>query len=226
MSNQRAQKASDVESVPASAGAEEAKVVDTQPAEETAKKAPKVKRAAKKAEAQEPAAVPAGGETADEQPKKAKRAPKTPKEPKEPKEAKAPRPKAAAAGQQGGEEKKDEKKERTFTVVRVTKDGVEAEFKGGRFASPSPSSAARKGARHACKAYGEGKVEIDIKMQETTKDSGQKEYAYHAVRVPADEKDVSFKTASGVPVKVPFKFQMILHAIKPPKAAKPTEVAA
>jgi hypothetical protein len=230
MSNQRAQKTT--EAVPA--GTDEAKPVDAPLAEETEapKKAAKAKRVSKKAEQE--GGEPTSAEVESEKPKRARRSTKEPKESsdvKETKETKGTRTrKAAAASQEGGaqegKEGKDGKKERTFTVIQVLKDGVEAEFKGGRFASPSPSSAARKGARHACKAYGEDKVEIDIKMQETTKDSGQKEYNYHAVREPRDKKDVSFKTATGVPVQVPFKYQMNLHAIKPPKATKPTEVAA
>ena len=60
-------------------------------------------------------------------------------------------------------------------------------------------------------------------MQETTKGSAKKLYAYKAVRSPVDEKDVSFKTDKGEPIKVPFKFQMSLKSIKEkPEAAATT----
>jgi hypothetical protein len=140
------------------------------------------------------------------------------------------------APQEGGgvpaEDDKDAGKSRTFTVWKVVKDGKETDHKGGRYSSTSPSSAARKSANLVCKRYGEGRQEINIYMQETTKGSAKKTYPYHATRTKVDEKDVSFKTASGDAVKVPFKYQMIVKTLreKEPESAKPavagTEVPA
>jgi len=131
--------------------------------------------------------------------------------------------------QEGGEDATSGKdgKKRTFTVVKVVRDGKETEFKGGRYSSNSPSSAARKSANLACKEYGDGRQEIDIYMQETTKNSAKKSYAYHAVRTKVDEKDVSFQTGGGDKVSVPFKFQMSVKALRekpaPPAAAVTAE---
>lgn len=143
---------------------------------------------------------------------------------KKTKRAKQDAPADAPVKESSDDDKKpDGQKKRTFTVVRVVKEGTETDFKGGRYSSSSPSSAARKSANLACKSYGGGQQEIDIYMQETTKGSAKKLYAYKAVRSPVDEKDVSFKTDKGEPIKVPFKFQMSLKSIKEkPEAAATT----
>ena len=135
--------------------------------------------------------------------------------------------------QEGGDapaaDGKDSGKSRTFTVWKVVKDGKETEHHGGRYSSTSPSSAARKSANLVCKKYGEGHQEINIYMQETTKGSAKKTYPYHATRTKVDEKDVSFKTASGEAVKVPFKYQMIVKTLRekgPEVSGAPAEVPA
>ena len=176
--------------------------------------APK-KQGGKKRVKKEAAVIQTGGEHATtDVPKKSKRA-------KNAKSAAAEEPAKESAEEEDGK-KTDGQRKRTFTVVRVVKEGAETDFKGGRYSSGSPSSAARKSANLACKTYGEGTQEIDIYMQETTKNSAKKLYAYKAVRSPVEEKDVSFKTEKGEAIKVPFKFQMSLKSIR----EKPEPVAA
>jgi hypothetical protein len=145
-------------------------------------------------------------------------------------EAPAPTKKAAAKAEpkeSSGDEQagKDGDKKRSFTVVKVVRDGKETEFKGGRYQSNSPSSAARKSANLACKEYGGDRQEIDIFMQETTKSSAKKTYSYHAVRTKVDEKDVSFQTGGGAKVSVPFKYAITVKALPKSPHEVPAEAA-
>lgn len=107
---------------------------------------------------------------------------------------------------------------RTFTVLQVSRDGKEEEFKGGRYQSKTPAGAARKAATQACKMlYGkEEHCSIDIHIKEVTKNHPTKEYGYRAIRTK-DTKDVPFAASTGK-VSIPFEFSMNLRSLKKDKA--------
>jgi hypothetical protein len=132
---------------------------------------------------------------------------------KKPAQRKKASPQAETKEAAEGEVGKDGKRNRTFTVVKVVRNGDKSDFKGGRYQSNSPSSAARKSANLACKEYGGDREEIDIYMQETTKDSAKKWYGYHAIRTKVEEKDVSFQTGGGTRVSVPFQYAITVKAL-------------
>jgi hypothetical protein len=104
---------------------------------------------------------------------------------------------------------------RSFTVLRVTREGNTEEFEGGNFQSVTPAGAARKAANKACKTlYGkEEHCSIEIVIKEVTKNHPSKEYTYRATRTK-DTKDVPFKGNTGDVQKIPFNFSMNLKALK------------
>jgi|SRR6478609_1922860 len=107
---------------------------------------------------------------------------------------------------------------RTFTVLSVSREGKEEEFKGGRYQSKTPAGAARKAATQACKIlYGkEPQVAIDIHIKEVTKNHpSSKDYGYHAIRTK-DTKDVPFAATAGK-ISIPFEFSMTLKSLKKEK---------
>jgi len=110
---------------------------------------------------------------------------------------------------------------RTFTVLSVTRNDNEQEFKGGKFQSNTPAGAARKAANQACKSLyqkEDDNITIDIVIKEITKNKAgrsnqNKEYAYRATR-SLNTKDVGFKGNAGTSVKIPFNFSMDLKSLK------------
>ena len=73
---------------------------------------------------------------------------------------------------------------RSFTIVKIvtTKDNKRVNYKGGRFISDVPSSAARKAFSKAYQ-YKNGKVSsMKVTLQETTRGSQHKEYTYKVTR--------------------------------------------
>lgn len=112
---------------------------------------------------------------------------------------------------------------RVFTVLKVTHENQEGDFKGGKFQSKTPAGAARKAANQACKAiYGNEDCTIEISIKETTKNGSSKEYPYEATR-KLNEKDVQFTGQEGGGVKIPFKYSMTLKSLKKNSKGKVVE---
>ena len=103
---------------------------------------------------------------------------------------------------------------RSFTVLKVTREGQEQSFKGGKFHSGTPAGAARKAANQACKTlFTDLDVcEIEIGIKEVTKNGTSKAYSYKATRKLA-EKAVEFSGADSK-IKIPFKYTMELKSLK------------
>lgn len=95
---------------------------------------------------------------------------------------------------------KSGKKERSFTIVKVLRDGEEQDgFTKGRFVSKNPAGAARKAASKIFRTlFGkdDDNCQIRIVIKETTKSSSRDEYPYTATRtLLGDDKrrSVTFK---------------------------------
>ena len=103
---------------------------------------------------------------------------------------------------------------RSFSVLKVTRDGNEEDFKGGKFLSMTPAGGARKAASQACKTLysNEDNCTIDITMKEVTRNHPSKEYSYRATRT-LNNKDVGFKGNAGE-VKIFFRYSIALKSLK------------
>ncbi|RKO94842.1 hypothetical protein BDK51DRAFT_34349 [Blyttiomyces helicus] len=113
---------------------------------------------------------------------------------------------------------------RNFTVISITRDDVDQDFKDGKFSSKTPAGAARKAAYKACKTLykDDDDCEIKVVIKEVTKGTtSSKLYSYKASRTLAT-KDVDFKGATSG-VKIPFKFAMNLKSLKKDATGNVTE---
>lgn len=73
---------------------------------------------------------------------------------------------------------------RSFTIDAIYRSGKKINFDGGRYISPTPSSAAKKAFTNAYNFLnGNGKMMLEIHIRETTQDSNKKIYKYKVSRV-------------------------------------------
>lgn len=114
--------------------------------------------------------------------------------------------------------KSNNAEKRTFSIVKITRDGETETFAGGKYQSITPAGATRKAANQACKTlYGsEENCVIEITMKDITKNHSNKEYTYQAIRTK-NTKQVPFVGNSGVKVQIPFEYSMKLKSLRQKK---------